>query len=80
VTSAAPQVATEVGDICAKAAARFEDLGVVVEEACPDLRDASDVYRVLRAHSFVMKYGAVVEANRDRIKREHDAARTSALP
>jgi amidase len=64
------KVATEVGDICAKAAARFEDLGVVVEEACPDLSDASDVYRILRAHSFVMTYGAVVEANRERIKRD----------
>jgi amidase len=64
------KVAKEVGDICAKAAARFEDLGVVVEEACPDLRDASDVYRVLRAHSFVMTYGAVVEANRERVKRD----------
>ena len=64
------KVATEVGDICAQAAARFEDLGVVVEEACPDLREASDVYRVLRAHSFVMTYGAVVEANRERIKRD----------
>lgn len=55
---------------CAKAAARFEDLGVVVEEACPDLSDASDVYRILRAHSFVMTYGPVVEANRERIKRD----------
>jgi amidase len=64
------KVATEVGDICAKAAARFEDLGVVVEEACPDLSDASDVYRILRAHSFVMTYGPVVEANRERIKRD----------
>ena len=64
------KVATEVGDLCAKAAARFEDLGVVVEETCPDLSDASDVYRILRAHSFVMTYGAVVEANRERIKRD----------
>jgi amidase len=64
------KVATEVGDICAKAAARFESLGVAVEEAAPDLREARDVYNVLRAHSFVMTYGAVVEANRDRIKRD----------
>jgi len=64
------KVATEVGDICEKAAARFEDLGAVVEEACPDLRNAIDVYRILRAHSFVMTYGAVVEANRERIKRD----------
>lgn len=64
------KVATEVGDICAKAAARFEALGVVVEEACPDLHDARDVYQVLRAHSFVMTYGAVVEANQARIKRD----------
>jgi amidase len=45
-------------------------LGVVVEEACPDLHDASDVYRVLRAHSFVMTYGGVVEAHRDQVRPE----------
>jgi len=64
------KVAREVGDICAQAAARFADLGAVVEEASPDLSDASDVYGVLRAHSFVMTYGAVVEANRERVKRD----------
>jgi amidase len=64
------KVATEVEDICAKAAAQFESLGVIVEEASPDLREARDVYNVLRAHSFVMTYGAVVEANRDRIRRD----------
>ena len=64
------KVATEVEISAAQAAARFEILGVVVEDACPDLRDASDVFRVLRAHSFVMTYGAVVEANRGRIKRD----------
>jgi amidase len=64
------KVAAEVGEICGKAAARFAEIGAAVEEACPDLRDARDVYRILRAHSFVMTYGAVVEANRERIKRD----------
>lgn len=64
------RVAREVGDICAAAARRFEALGIEVEEASPDLGEAADVYRVLRAHSFVSTYGAVVEANRDRVKRD----------
>jgi amidase len=64
------KVAKEVGDICAKAAAGLEALGVIVEEACPDLHDASDVYRVLRAHSFVMTYGGVVAAHRDQVRPE----------
>jgi amidase len=64
------KVATEVGDICGRTAARFESLGVIVEENCPDLHDAREVYNVLRAHSFVMTYGEVVEANRDRIRRD----------
>lgn len=64
------KVAREVGDICAAAARRFEALGVEVEEASPDLGEAADVYRVLRAHSFVSTYGAVVEANRERVKRD----------
>jgi amidase len=64
------KVATEVGDICAEAAARFEALGCTVEEASPELHDAREVYNVLRAHSFVTTYGAVVEANRDRVKRD----------
>jgi amidase len=64
------KVAKEVGDICAKAAAKFEALGVIVEEACPDLHDASDVYRILRAHSFVMTYSNVVAAHRDRVRPE----------
>ena len=62
------KVAKEVGDICARTAARFDSLGVIVEETCPDLRDARDVYNVLRAHSFAMTYGAIVEANRDQIR------------
>lgn len=64
------KVAREVGDICAAAARRFEKLGAIVEEAHPDLRDAREIYRVLRAHSFRTTYGPVVEANRDRVRRE----------
>ena len=64
------KVARDVGDICARAAARFETLGAVVEETSPDLSDASEVYRVLRAHSFVTTYGGVVEAHRDQVRPE----------
>jgi amidase len=64
------KVASEVGDICAAAARRFEDLGAAVEEAAPDLGDARATYRILRAHSFVITYGPVVAAHRDKVKRD----------
>lgn len=64
------KVAKEVADVCAEAATRLSELGAVVVEACPDLRDARDVYRVLRAHSFLMTYGEVVEQNKGRVKQD----------
>ncbi|GIZ53018.1 amidase [Noviherbaspirillum aridicola] len=39
----------------------FEDLGCVVEEACPDFRDAHDIFMTLRAHAFESGLGAVMD-------------------
>lgn len=39
----------------------FEDLGCVVEEACPDLRDAHEVFMSLRAYAFEAGLGAVMD-------------------
>ena len=63
-------VASEVGDICAAAAKRFEDLGADVVEACPDLHDAVDIFRVLRAAQFVSNYAPLLERHRDKLKPE----------
>lgn len=63
-------VAKEVGDICAAAAARFGETGVVVEEACPDLNDAREIFHVLRSHSIVTNLAPLMEKHRDKIKPE----------
>ena len=63
-------VVAEVAEICAGAAQRFAELGAVVEDACPDVSDARDIFHVLRAYQFVGDLGPVVEANRDRVKPE----------
>ena len=63
-------VASEVGDICAAAARRFEDLGADVEEACPDLHDAVNIFRVLRAAQFVSNFTPLLENHRDKLKPE----------
>ena len=39
----------------------FEDLGCVVEDDCPDFRDAHDIFMALRAYSFELHYGAVMD-------------------
>ena len=46
----------------------FETLGCIVEEAEPDLRGADEVFRVLRANSFAMRYGDLLAKHRDKIK------------
>ncbi|WP_292934131.1 amidase [Noviherbaspirillum sp.] len=39
----------------------FEDLGCVVENACPDFRDAHEVFMTLRAFAFESGLGAVMD-------------------
>jgi amidase len=39
----------------------FEDLGCVTEDACPDFRDAHDVFMAQRAYAFESKLGAVMD-------------------
>ncbi len=41
----------------------FEDLGCIVEEACPDFRDAHEVFMTLRAYCFELQLGAVMDAH-----------------
>ena len=39
----------------------FEDLGCIVEDAYPDMRDAHDIFMALRAYSFELHYGAIMD-------------------
>jgi amidase len=50
------------------AAKVFTDLGCTVEEACPDLSGADEVFRVLRAWQFELALGTVMDRHRDRMK------------
>jgi amidase len=63
-------VAREVVEVCDRAVARFAEIGAVVEERSPDLREARDIFRVLRANQFVGDLAPVIDANRDRIRKE----------
>lgn len=46
----------------------FEELGCVVEDAHPDLSGADEVFHVLRALSFLMRYGELLKTRRADIK------------
>ena len=39
----------------------FEDLGCIVEDDCPDFRDAHDIFMALRAYAFELHYGAIMD-------------------
>lgn len=60
----------EVASICAAAAARFADLGTVVEQACPDLSASVDVFTVLRAARFAAARAPTLAAHRAALKPE----------
>ncbi|WP_222272097.1 amidase [Modestobacter marinus] len=59
----------------------FTDLGATVEEACPDLRDADEVFGVLRAWLFEASYGDLVRRHPDKVKEtiRWNAARGAEL-
>ena len=63
-------VDAEVARICAAAANRFADLGVAVEEACPDLADAIDIFQTLRAAYFAADKASLLERHREQLKPE----------
>ena len=60
----------EVAEICRRAAARFADVGAVVEEAHPDLSEAHDSFQVLRARGFAISKKELLETKRDQLKPE----------
>lgn len=60
----------EVEDICARATASFAKLGATVEEASPDLRDAEEIFQVLRAMSFAARLAPLLGSHREQLKPE----------
>src|SRR6266513_597653 len=60
----------EVAAITRKAALRFADAGVVVEEAHPDLHEAHECFHVLRAFDFAVTKAELLREKRDLLKPE----------
>lgn len=58
----------EVRRICEAAAHRFEEMGVMVEEASPDLSGAVESFQVLRAALFATDHLAHLRNHRDLLK------------
>jgi amidase len=63
-------VDTEVAAITRKAASRFAEAGVIVEEAHPDLREAHECFHVLRAFDFAITKAALLRTKREYLKPE----------
>jgi amidase len=60
----------EVAAVTRKAAQRFAEAGVIVEEAHPDLREAHECFHVLRAFDFALSKAALLRTKRDLLKPE----------
>ncbi|MEV8317747.1 amidase [Streptomyces sp. NPDC059900] len=58
----------EVTDVLAPAVMAFAGLGCTVEEACPDLSGADEVFRTFRAWQFHLALGSLTRTAADRIK------------
>ena len=63
-------VSREISDIFKLAVDKLVDLGAVLEEACPDLSDARDIFHILRANHIVGDLGEIIASDADRIKPE----------
>ena len=60
----------EVAAITRKAAERFAEVGAIVEEAHPDLREAHQCFHVLRAFDFAVSKAELLRNNRGLLKPE----------
>jgi amidase len=60
----------EVKAVTRKAAERFAEAGVTIEEAHPDLREAHECFHVLRALDFALHKAALLRTKRDLLKPE----------
>ena len=60
----------ETRDICRQAVRRFEELGVIVEEATPDIGAMAEAFLVLRSQAFVVDREQQLETHRDLLKAD----------
>jgi amidase len=60
----------EVATICERAVRHFAEMGVIVEEAAPDLHDAVEIFQTLRAAKFAAERAELLRSHRDRLKPE----------
>jgi amidase len=61
-------VEAAVREVFGLAGTYFESLGCVVEEAAPDLQDAPEVFQVLRAHDFSVRFAEYCRQQPDKLK------------
>lgn len=57
-----------VADAFRHAVVQLERAGFAVEEACPDFKDAGEIFDVLRANQFVGDLGTILESNREKVR------------
>jgi amidase len=62
-------VEREVIDTIERALPAFTDIGCVVEAASPDLRDADEIFEVLRAWNFDLSHGELLRTHRAQLKQ-----------
>ncbi|MCZ4280549.1 amidase family protein [Kiloniella laminariae] len=60
----------EILDICKTAALHFQEAGVIVEESCPDLSEAPEVFRRLRGLDFLVGLGPLQEEHPGKLKED----------
>lgn len=60
----------EVKELTKKAAMRFADAGIIVEEAHPDLKESHDAFHVLRAFDFALTKASLLRTKRDQLKSD----------
>lgn len=58
----------EVARVLQAQRATFADLGCIVEDATPDLRDADEIFAVMRAWNFELAFGQLLKTDRARMK------------
>ncbi len=58
----------ETRDNCIAAARRFEELGAIVEEACPDVGNIEQAFLPLRSQHYVVERELLLAEHRDQIK------------
>tara|TARA_B110000261_G_scaffold145326_1_gene168643 strand:+ start:195 stop:995 length:801 start_codon:yes stop_codon:yes gene_type:complete len=63
-------VEAEIAEICKRAALKFEEMGIVVEEKCPDFSGVHESYQTLRAKDFAVSLGDLNRAQPNKLKPE----------